>query len=107
MQLQRLLPVFLSEADEHLQALEEGALQLERHGPTPELVAGLFRSAHTLKGSAGALGFQRIAKLAHAVEEVLEAFPGTNCGACGLPGCEPAAAAVVAGDAPVTVCRAG
>lgn len=74
MQLQRLLPVFLSEADEHLQALEEGALQLERHGPTPELVAGLFRSAHTLKGSAGALGFQRIAKLAHAVEEVLEAL---------------------------------
>ncbi|MDR7594471.1 MAG: Hpt domain-containing protein, partial [Armatimonadota bacterium] len=73
MQLQRLLPVFLSEADEHLQALEEGVLQLERQGPNPELVAGLFRSAHTLKGSAGALGFQRMAELAHALEEVLEA----------------------------------
>ncbi|MDQ7800693.1 MAG: chemotaxis protein CheA [Armatimonadota bacterium] len=74
MQLQRLLPVFLSEADEHLQALEEGVLQLERQGPNPELVAGLFRSAHTLKGSAGALGFQRMAELAHALEEVLEAL---------------------------------
>ncbi|MDR7595613.1 MAG: chemotaxis protein CheA, partial [Armatimonadota bacterium] len=39
-----------------------------------ELVAGLFRSAHTLKGSAGALGFQRMAELAHALEEVLEAL---------------------------------
>lgn len=74
MQLQRLLPVFLSEADEHLQALEEGVLQLERQGPNPELVAGLFRSAHTLKGSAGTLGFQRMAELAHALEEVLEAL---------------------------------
>jgi two-component system chemotaxis sensor kinase CheA len=72
--LHRLLPVFLAEADEHLQALEEGVLQLERRGPTPELVAGLFRSAHTLKGSAGALGFARISELTHAMEEVLEAL---------------------------------
>jgi len=41
------------------------------------------------------------------VEAVLEALPKSNCGACGLPGCEAAAAAVVAGEAPVTICRAG
>lgn len=76
MQLQRLLPVFLSEADEHLQSLEEGVLALERRGPTPELVGSLFRSAHTLKGSAGALGFARIAELTHAMEEVLDALRG-------------------------------
>ncbi len=74
MQRERLLPVFLSEADEHLQALEEGVLALERRGPDPELVAGLFRSAHTLKGSAGALGFRRIAELTHVMEEVLDAL---------------------------------
>jgi two-component system chemotaxis sensor kinase CheA len=74
MQLDRLLPVFLSEADEHLQALEEGVLALERSGPEPDLVAALFRSAHTLKGSAGALGFRRTAELTHAMEEVLEAL---------------------------------
>jgi len=39
-----------------------------------------------------------------AVQEVL---PGTNCGACGFPGCEGAAVAVVGGEAPVTVCVAG
>jgi two-component system chemotaxis sensor kinase CheA len=74
MQLERLLPVFLSEADEHLQQLEQGLLTLERRGPDPELVGALFRSAHTLKGSAGALGFGRIAELTHAMEEALEAL---------------------------------
>ncbi len=39
-----------------------------------------------------------------AVQEVL---PGTNCGACGFPGCEGAAVAVVKGEAAVTVCVAG
>lgn len=39
-----------------------------------------------------------------ALQEVL---PGTNCGACGFPGCEGAAVAVVKGEAEVTVCVAG
>lgn len=38
---------------------------------------------------------------------VRAALPGTNCGACGFPGCDGAAAAVVEGEAPVTVCVAG
>ena len=41
------------------------------------------------------------------VDEVLAAFPGSNCGACGLPGCEAAAEAVVEGEAPPTICKAG
>ncbi len=72
MQVDRLLPVYLQEADEQIQALEEGVLALERSGPQADLVASLFRSAHTLKGSAGALGLRRTAELTHALEEVLE-----------------------------------
>jgi Na+-translocating ferredoxin:NAD+ oxidoreductase RNF subunit RnfB len=41
------------------------------------------------------------------VEEVLAALPGSNCGACGLAGCEAAAEAVVQGTATVKVCKAG
>ena len=37
-------------------------------------------------------------------EKILELLPGANCGGCGFPGCEGAAAAIVKGDAPVTVC---
>ena len=38
---------------------------------------------------------------------VRECLPGNNCGACGYAGCDAAAAAIVAGDAPVNVCPVG
>lgn len=38
---------------------------------------------------------------------VREALPGNNCGGCGFPGCDGAAAAIVKGDAPATVCPVG
>ncbi len=41
------------------------------------------------------------------VESVLAALPGANCGACGNPSCFVAAAAIVAGNAPVNACTAG
>lgn len=40
-------------------------------------------------------------------ERVREVLPGNNCGGCGYPGCDGAAAAVVKGEAPVTVCPVG
>ena len=39
--------------------------------------------------------------------EVRECLPGNNCGACGFAGCDAAAAAIVAGEAPVNVCPVG
>ncbi|AEE96355.1 RnfABCDGE type electron transport complex subunit B [Mahella australiensis] len=41
------------------------------------------------------------------VDEVREALPGANCGACGYPGCDGLAAAIVAGKAPVNACTVG
>lgn len=41
------------------------------------------------------------------VKEVLEILPGINCGACGQPGCEGYAEAVVAGKAALTLCAPG
>ena len=38
---------------------------------------------------------------------IREALPGNNCGGCGFPGCDGAAAAVASGAAPVTVCPVG
>lgn len=40
-------------------------------------------------------------------EELEAALPGANCGQCGYPGCAPAAQAVAAGEAPVTLCPPG
>lgn len=41
------------------------------------------------------------------IVQIAEVLPGTNCGACGLPGCEGAAEAIANGDAPYNVCVAG
>lgn len=41
------------------------------------------------------------------VDEVRNALPGANCGACGYPGCDGLANAIVEGKAPVTACSVG
>ena len=39
--------------------------------------------------------------------EIESMLPGSQCGQCGFPGCTPAATALAAGDAPVTLCPPG
>jgi len=41
------------------------------------------------------------------VSKVLAVLPGSNCGACGLAGCEAAAEAIVKGDVGINICKAG
>ena len=41
------------------------------------------------------------------IDEVEALMPGSQCGQCGYPGCRPAAEALVAGDAPPTLCPPG
>ncbi|MBF8267298.1 MAG: CheA signal transduction histidine kinase [Dehalococcoidia bacterium] len=66
------MKVFLQEADEHLQRLDEDLVRLEREPAKPELLQEIFRAAHTLKGSSGMLGHRRMADVAHAMESVLD-----------------------------------
>lgn len=66
------LRIFLQEAHEQLEVMEEGLLSFERSGHRPEVVQEIFRAAHTLKGGAGAAGFQGIERLTHAVESLLD-----------------------------------
>ncbi|PWH17742.1 MAG: chemotaxis protein CheA [Anaerolineae bacterium] len=66
------LPIFRAEAEDQLQILEEGLVQLERKSQDQELVQALFRAAHTLKGSAGMIGHKRMVELTHALETVLD-----------------------------------
>jgi two-component system chemotaxis sensor kinase CheA len=68
------LALFLAENSEHLQRLDQRIVQLEQSGNDPDLLQEIFRSAHTIKGGAGMIGHQRMAELAHAVENVLDAL---------------------------------
>mgnify|MGYP005851484489 CR=1 FL=1 len=63
--------VFALETAEQIQQLDEGLLTIEKEGHTPELIQRIFRAAHTLKGSAGAIGHHRMANLTHSMETVL------------------------------------
>jgi two-component system chemotaxis sensor kinase CheA len=63
--------LFIAEAEEHIANLESGLLRLEQGGDGA-VIAKLFRSAHTLKGSAGAAGLTGMSQLAHAMENLLD-----------------------------------
>jgi two-component system, chemotaxis family, sensor kinase CheA len=67
-----LVRTFADEAEERLAEFEQGLLSLEARPDDAELLQGLFRTAHTLKGSAALVGFDAVSSLAHALEGVLE-----------------------------------
>jgi two-component system chemotaxis sensor kinase CheA len=66
-----LRALFFESAYELLQALNEGGLQLETQPGDEEVLRGVRRAVHTLKGDAAACGFAQLSELAHALEEVL------------------------------------
>jgi len=65
------LPAFLSEAQEQIENLEQLLLQLEDRPDDNELLNALFRCAHTVKGSAGIFGLDRVVAFTHHVETLL------------------------------------
>lgn len=66
------LKLFLQEADEQLEMLDEDIIRLEKEADNPELMQDIFRAAHTLKGSSAMIGHQRMSELAHSMENVLD-----------------------------------
>src|SRR4030042_1530726 len=66
-----IVDFFLVEASEHLQVLNDGLLSLESNKEDLSVMDEIFRSAHTIKGSAAMLGFNIISKLAHKMEDLL------------------------------------
>ncbi|MCO7174711.1 chemotaxis protein CheW [Sporolactobacillus kofuensis] len=74
MDMSQYLGVFLDEAREHLQNLNDKLMTLEQNANDPELINSIFRSAHTLKGSSGQMGFQNMMELTHIMENVFDAL---------------------------------
>lgn len=65
---------FLEESHENLQLMEQGLLRLEEHPGDSELLAEMFRTIHTIKGTCGFLGYSRLQSLSHAGESLLAAL---------------------------------
>lgn len=69
--MSQYMGVFLDEANEQLELLEQDILKLEQE-PSQELLQEIFRAAHTLKGSSRAMGFTSMGELTHAMEDVFD-----------------------------------
>ena len=69
--MSQFLGVFLDEANEQMNLLEQEILKLE-HESSQELLQVIFRAAHTLKGSSRAMGFTPMGELTHAMEDVFD-----------------------------------
>jgi len=66
------LGVFIEEAKEHIESLEENLVKLEKEPYNQDLIQAIFRSFHTIKGSSGSMGFQQMTELAHLLENLLD-----------------------------------
>jgi len=62
---------FLIESQEGLDRMERCLTDLEVRPQDTALIAEIFRSVHTIKGTTGFLGFKRLEKLAHSGENLL------------------------------------
>src|SRR5271157_6508998 len=70
--MQLIQQTFVAESRELLRAMESALLQLENAPQDAELINAVFRAAHTIKGSSGAISFEPIVEFTHAMESVLQ-----------------------------------
>jgi len=66
-----LRELFYETSQELLQALNDQALQLEKTPGDEEIVRGIRRTVHTLKGDSAACGLRELSELAHQFEDAL------------------------------------
>ncbi len=71
-----LLNEFLEEVNESLTRLDQEFIVLEQNPEDEQILGSIFRVMHTIKGTSGFLGFERLQKVAHAAENVMDELRG-------------------------------
>ncbi len=66
--------IFRMEAEEHLQTISMHVAALEQEPTNRELIQGVRRATHTLKGAAAMMGFRAIADISHISEDLLDSI---------------------------------
>lgn len=74
MDTSQYLDIFVDETKEHIQVLSDQIMVLEKEPDNSDAIAEIFRSAHSLKGMAGTMGFKRMQHLTHDMEDVFSAI---------------------------------
>ncbi len=70
MDVNQYLEIFIDETKEHIQSLNEHLLVLEKEPENKDTINEIFRAAHSLKGMAGTMGYKRMQRLTHDMENV-------------------------------------
>lgn len=70
MDVSQYLAIFIDETKEHLQSLNEQLLVLEKEPDNEDTINEIFRAAHSLKGMAGTMGYKKMQRLTHDMENV-------------------------------------
>lgn len=70
MDVSQYLEIFIEETKEHLQSLNEHLLILEKEPDNEGTINEIFRAAHSLKGMSGTMGYKRMQRLTHDMENV-------------------------------------
>ena len=71
MEDQEIVNEFLLESNDNLGRLDQEMVELERRPRDAELLASVFRTFHTIKGTCGFLGYSKLERVAHQAENVL------------------------------------
>ena len=71
MEDEQIIREFLAESAENLARLDQDMVLLENRPNDSELLASIFRTIHTIKGTCGFFGFNRLGKVAHVTEDIL------------------------------------
>jgi two-component system chemotaxis sensor kinase CheA len=74
MDMSQYRDLFLTETREHINKLNKLVVLLEQEPDNRETIDALFREAHSIKGMASTMGFDRTAKLSHHLEDLLDDF---------------------------------
>ncbi len=69
--IDRVLSDFIIESQENLERLDHEFVALEHDPQNEELLASIFRTIHTIKGSAGFLNLTNLEQVSHYAEDVL------------------------------------
>jgi two-component system chemotaxis sensor kinase CheA len=74
MDMSQYRDLFLTETREHINNLNKLVVILEQEPDNRETIDALFREAHSIKGMAATMGFDRTARLSHHLEDLLDDF---------------------------------
>lgn len=66
------IELFIEESEEHITTMSDELLKLENDHTNIEVVNTMFRSAHTIKGMAGSMGFVSMQNLTHKIENIMD-----------------------------------